>query len=314
MEGDNRKVGRRPAAAFERRHRYICDSGEKGRCKEGKSQYVASGQRSNYLYFVKAFIVTVFCTAAAWLMSRAGLRETNQAMVFLLGVVFVAARYGRGPGILASVASVLAFDFFLVPPYLSFNVSDSEYFITFGVMLIVAILISTLTYRIRLQVEAARNREWRTASLYRLSKKLSATAGIQQLVAAGQQQLSESLNSEVVIFLADESGRLRASVGRSGSFAAIEKEVAVAQWVYGHNQAAGAGTDTLPDASAIYVPMKCPRGVIGVLGLKPDEPTRFSSPDQRQILEMAADQLALSIERDRLAEQIQEVLRQKGAI
>jgi two-component system sensor histidine kinase KdpD len=94
----------------------------------------------------------------------------------------------------------------------------------------------------------------------------------------------------------------------------VEKEIAVAQWVYEHGQIAGAGTDTLPDANAIYVPLTCPRGAVGVLGLKSFEPARFSAPDQRQILEMAADQLALSIERDRLAEQAQELLRRKGAI
>lgn len=288
--------------------------GQKDPTDKSNAQYPVSRHKTNYLSFVNTIVVTAISAVLAKLMNIAGLSETNQAMVFILGVVFVTAKYGLGPGILASVAGVLAFDFLLVPPYYSFRVTDTEYFITFAVMLTIAILISTLAFRIRRQVETLRQRQWRTEALYRLSRKLAATAGTHQLVAVAQDLLSESLTSEAAIFLPDEAGRLKAAVSRPSSFAGMEKEIAVAQWVYEHNQIAGTGTDTLPDAIAIYVPMTCPRGAVGVLGLKSGEPGRFNAPDQRQILEMAADQLALSIERDRLAEQIQDVLRQKGMI
>jgi two-component system sensor histidine kinase KdpD len=299
--------------------------GKKDPVNESKYEHrqVGAGRRViNYLPFGKAIIAVAICTGVACLMKWAGLSGTNQAMVFILGVAYIAARHGLCPGILASVAGVLAFDFFLVPPYFSFNVSDTEYFITFAVMLVIAVLISTLAHRIHLQVETMRQRQWRTEALYRLSRKLASTAGISQLVAEAQKQLSETLSSEVSIFLpegfdssiASGAGRLKPVVGRGSGFAAVEKEIAVAQWAYEHNQIAGAGTDTLPDAIAIYVPMTCPRGVIGVLGVKSYEQGRFAVPDQRQILEMAADQLALSIERDRLAEQAQQVLKLKGAV
>lgn len=155
-----------------------------------------------------------------------------------------------------------------------------------------------------------------------MSRKLASTAGTGQLVIEAQKELSETLSSEVAIFLpegfessiASGTGRLKPVVGRGSGFAAEEKEIAVAQWVYEHNQFAGEGTDTLPDAKAIYVPMTCPRGVVGVLGVRPEEQGRFAEPDQRQILEMAADLLALSIERDRLAEQAQQVLKLKAAL
>ena len=79
---------------------------------------------------------------------------SNLIMVYLLGVVVVATRAGRGPTALASVLSVAVFDFFFVPPYLSFAVSDTEHLITFTVMLIVALVISGLTVRIRAQADA----------------------------------------------------------------------------------------------------------------------------------------------------------------
>ena len=74
----------------------------------------------------------------------------NLSMVYLLGVAIVATRWGRGPSIAASIVNVAAFDFFFVPPYFSFAVSDIEYVLTFGVMLIVAILISSLAAKARL--------------------------------------------------------------------------------------------------------------------------------------------------------------------
>jgi len=276
--------------------------------EEGKSDSIVRTRRIDYTRFGKAILVTAICTAMAWLIHWIGLSETNQVMIFFMGIAFVAALYGRGPGILSSIASVLAFDFFFVPPYFSFTANDTQYFITFGVMLTIAILISTLSHRIRRQVEMLRQRERRTEALYHLSRKLAATAGLYQLVTIAQLEISASFASEVAIFLPDESNRLKATIGGPNSFAAIEKEIAVAQWVFEHGQLAGAGTDTLPDANAIYVPLTGSRGTVGVLALRSIELGRFTAPDQRQLIEMVANQLALAIERDSLAEQAQKVL------
>ena len=199
-----------------------------------------------YGKYAWAVLITIACTMVAWLFHRIGLSEANQVMVFFLGVAFVAARFGLGAGILASVLSVSAFDFFFVPPYFTFAVNDTQYFITFAVMLTISVLISTLAHRIRRQAEASRQRERRTESLYRLSRKLAGTAGTHQLVTAAEMELAESFASEVAIFLPDESGRLKATIGGPASFTANEREIAVAQWVFEHGQLAGAGTDTLP--------------------------------------------------------------------
>jgi two-component system sensor histidine kinase KdpD len=82
-----------------------------------------------------------------------------------------------------------------------------------------------------------------------------------------------------------------------------ENELAVATWTFEHGQLAGRGTDTLPDASMHYQPLKTTRGVIGVLGVKPTSPNSYMSPDQRRILDAFVNQVALAIEGARLAEQ-----------
>jgi two-component system sensor histidine kinase KdpD len=267
----------------------------------------------DYGNYARAVVVAALCTVVAWLTHRLGLSETNQVMVYFLGVAYVAARYGRGPGIVASALGVLAFDFFFVPPQFSFAVRDTQYFITFAVMLVISVLISTLAHRIRRQAEASRQRERRTELLYRFSRKLAGIAGTHQLVAAAEAQLSESFASEVAIFLQNEAGRLQATLGGPASFAANEREIAVAQWVFDHGQLAGAGTDTLPDAHALYLPLGGSQGAVGVLALRPIELGRFNAPDQRQMLETLASQVALAIERDRLAEQAQKILVQAEA-
>ena len=104
-------------------------------------------------------MVIVVCGILGWLSHASHLTEANIVMVFLLGVALVAARYGRGPAIATAVVNVLVFDFFFVPPYLQFAVSDAQYVLTFAVMLIIGIIISTLTARIKDQLRAARRLE-----------------------------------------------------------------------------------------------------------------------------------------------------------
>ena len=265
-------------------------------------------QRVPYIELVKAIGVVAAFTGIAALMRLAGLSTINQAIIYFLGVAFVAVRYGRQASIVASFLSVMAFDFFFVPPYLTFEVHDTQYFITFLVMLAIALTISTLAHRIRQQAQASRQRERRTQLLYRFTRELAATAGIRQLVAAAEALLAEAFTAEIAVFLPDQAQHVKLSAGSSASFAASEREASVAQWVFEHRQEAGSGTDTLPDAKALYVPLISPLGVAGVLAVRTIELNRFDSPDQRQLLETLAGQLALAIERDQMTQQAQKVL------
>src|SRR6185437_3640921 len=180
------------------------------------------------------------------LIHRAGLAEANLVMILLLSVVYSAARYGRGPGIFASIASVLLFDFFFVPPYLTFAVSDTQYLITFAVMFGIAILTSTLASRIRAQAETSRERARRTEALYNMGRRLAGQVGSHQLADVAARQAAATFGGETAVFLPDVSGRLKLASGQQVGFAAKENELAVAQWVFAHQQQAGLGTNTLP--------------------------------------------------------------------
>ena len=241
-------------------------------------------------------------TAVACVFNRVGLSDADLVMSFLLGVVLIAARIGKGPSIYASVISVLLFNFLFTEPYYTLTVTDTRYVFTFLVMLGIGLLISTLTSRIQAQAELSRRRERHTEALYRLSRRLAGTLGSHQLVAASEEQLSEIFGGEVIIFLPDHQQTLSPVLPHRQAFAENSNEVAAALWVYEHGRLAGSGTDTLPSAQALYLPLIGPEGTVGVLAIRPAQAEQLAKPEQRQLLNTFASQIALALERDRLSE------------
>jgi two-component system, OmpR family, sensor histidine kinase KdpD len=252
-----------------------------------------------------ALAAVAVATAIAWAVFPY-VAASNLVMVYLLGVIAVAARSGRGPSLLVSLLSVAAFDFFFVPPYFTFAVSDTEYLITFAVMLVVALVISGLTLRIRAQAEAARQDQRRIAALYAMSRELASTRGVDGLLGVAVRHIGEVFKADVVVLLPGPDGRL-APAGETGEAPTrATSEIAVAQWVYEHGQVAGRGTDTLPGATALYLPLPASRGTVGVLGMTPQDPGSLQTPQQLHQLETFASQTALAIERARLAEEAEQ--------
>ncbi len=257
-----------------------------------------------------ALVALLLACLVAWAFQDFGLAEANKAIVFLLAVALVAARLGLGPGLLATVGGVLAFDFFFVPPYRTFAVADAQYVITFAIMLVVAMIISTLAARLRRQIRSARARERRLEALYRLSRELSAVSGSHQLALAAQREVAGMFGTAVTIYLPGEGSGLQPAVPATDHAVAGPREIAVATWVFDHGEMAGSGTDTLPDADALYLPMVTPRGVAGVLSVAPPDGELLLSPANRQLLETVSTQIGAAVERDELADETRRALLQ----
>src|SRR5204862_4029199 len=119
-----------------------------------------------------------------------------------------AMRTGRGPSLAAAVLSVAAFDFFFVPPYFTFAVTDVRYLFTFAVMLIVGLVISSLTVRTRTQAEAAQHRERQTAALYAMSRELASTRGTDELLQIAVRHVAEVFRTTVAVLVPDGGGTL----------------------------------------------------------------------------------------------------------
>lgn len=256
----------------------------------------------DYLYAVCGVLCA---TVASWLMFPY-FAAANLIMMYLIAVITIAIRFGRGPSAMASVLSVAAFDFFFVPPYFTFTVSDAQYFLTFSVMLVVALVISNLAVRIRQQAELARYREHRTSVLYSMSRDLATHRGTGILAQLAAKHLRDVFDAQVAIFLADAEKRVQLQRGELLFFELNPKESGVAQWVYDHNEGAGLGTDTLPGASALYLPLVASSGAIGVVAVRPKDPSLLLDPEQLHLLESLVNQVALAIERTRLSDEAQQ--------
>ncbi len=218
----------------------------------------------------------------------------NVVMVFLLTVVGVAVWLGRGPAVLAAIVNVAAFDFFFVPPRLSFAVSDVQYLLTFGVMLVVGLVIGQLTAGLRFQARVAGQREARSHALFEAARDLSNTLTQDQAVEAAQAVIAREFNAQVAIFTLDLDERLHAP---SLDNAMSDIDPGAAQWALDRQQPAGLGTDTLAGSPWLYLPLKATTRSRGVLALRPTESQSLLLPEQRQQLETFAALTAMAIER-----------------
>ncbi len=246
------------------------------------------------------------CTCIALIMYPYFTR-VDVAMIYILGVVVIASRTGNGPSLLASFLSVAAFDFFFVPPYYTFAVSDVKYFVTFIVMFIVASVTSRLTLRVREQAEAARRRERSTAALYRLSRELVHEREIERLSEIASKHISDVFSQKAFVLLPDKDDNLAIPVAGLAAVSLDERELSVAQWAFGHRQKAGRGTDTLPGGRGLYVPLVAASRTVGVIGIMSDYAGPFDS-EQIHVLENFAHQVAMALERAFLAEDAQRAL------
>ena len=226
----------------------------------------------------------------------------NIAMLFLLDVVLVALKYGRGPAVLAAFLSVGFYDFFFVPPRFSFAVSDVQYLLTSAVMLIVALIIGQLTANLRYQARVATHRELRLRSLYEMARDLSSVLVQSEVVEISRKFVSATFGVKAALLLADESEKLLQDPAFS------EADLSIAQWCYDHNMPAGLTTDTLAGSKMLYLPLQAPMRTRGVLAVEPENVRWLMVPEQRRQLDGFSALIATALERVHYIEVAQQAL------
>ena len=249
-------------------------------------------------------LVLVLATTLICQPAHRYLGPTNLVMIYLLAVVLAATRLGRRPAVLTAFLSVLAFDFFLVPPRFSLAVSDSEYLVTFAALFTVGVVISTLVSQARERAEAIRVREVQTASLYYLSRDLTVASDMRGILDAVVRNIEESLRARLAVLL-PEGERLEVR-GGSSDLALGVKELAVADWAFRNRSVAGRGTDTLGSARLLYLPLQTTGEVLGILGVELADDSDYDSPQSRMLLQAFATQAALAIDRVHLGKQAEQ--------
>ncbi|HTT09169.1 MAG TPA: DUF4118 domain-containing protein [Gammaproteobacteria bacterium] len=245
-------------------------------------------------HFLWAVIICITTTLLAMPLALY-FHLVNIIMLYFLGVIVAAFRFGRYPGILAAVLSVVAFDFFFVPPVLSFTVADTEYLVTFAVMLGVAVTVSNLAANLRYQARVSMLRERRASALYEMGRELSGALVTVQIVEIARRHITGTFQAGTWIFLSDLNDKLIPV--KAGDDGEAPTDASIAQWVFDNEHPAGLGTNTLAGAPAYYLPLKAPMRTRGVLAVKPARPESFFLPEQYRLLETFASQIALALER-----------------
>jgi len=220
-------------------------------------------------------------------------------LVYLLAVILLSLRVGRGPVLLAGVLSALTWNFLFIPPRFTFRIEKVEDGLLFGTYFVVALVAGQLTARIRAQALAERRREGRAVALFQLTRALAEARTLDEAVFAALRQADALFGAKTALLLADAAGGLAPHF--AGSFALDDKERGVADWVFRHRRPAGRFTETLPGAAALHLPLVREERAVGVLGVAVPRATTLTLA-QRDLLEAFARQLALSVEREHLRE------------
>ena len=232
----------------------------------------------------------------------------NVDLVFLTAVVGVAVRLGLWPSLLASVASSFAYNYFFLPPAYTFSITGPTNVAAFVFFILVAVIVSTVAARGRTETVAAMDRARATESLYSFSRKLAGAGTLDDVLWATAYQTALMLKVRVVLLL-PEHGSIAVKAGYPPEDILDEADLAAAKWAWENDRAAGRGSDTLPGAKRLFLPMHTGRGAIGVMGIDSDKPGPLLTPDQRRLLDALRDQGALAIERVRLVEEMDRVER-----
>jgi two-component system sensor histidine kinase KdpD len=244
-------------------------------------------------YFYSIWLVLVLTIIAFF--AKQYISPTNLVMFYLIGVVVAAVTWGLWSAIFTAAVSVVAFDFFFVNPYFSFRISDTQYLITFAAFLFVGVVISFLVVRSKDSASAAQRREEYTSALYALSVDLASANDIHRALEIVSGHVRRSCHCRSV-YLLPMGSYLVVTYADSG-LDLDEKEMTAASWTYRNGIASGKDTDTLSSASLKYYPLRTSSGVVGVMGIKPEEQTGIIRLEQERLIESFASQTALAVER-----------------
>jgi two-component system, OmpR family, sensor histidine kinase KdpD len=263
-----------------------------------------SHQPLDYLFTAVAMAVAL---GVAWTLEPwIGVESVD--LVFLTAIVGVAAKFGLGQSIAASVAGALLYNYFFLPPLFTFTITDPKNVAAFLSFVIVAIIVSNIASRLRNQTVIAVNRASTTESLYGFSRKLTATGTLDDVLWATVFQIASMLKVRVVLLL-PENGTLAVKAGYPPEDTLDPSDIAAATWAWTNDRPAGRGSDTLPGSHRLFLPLRTARGIVGVVGIDNDRTGPLLTPDQRRLFDALVNQGALAIERVHLVADVEQAKR-----
>jgi two-component system sensor histidine kinase KdpD len=247
-------------------------------------------KRMRYVWTIAVTVATALAAAALY----PHFELATVVLIFMLAVVLVAVRWGRGPAILSTLLGVAMVDFFFVPPRFSFEFADSHYLLTFVVMLSAGVVVGQLAGNLRFQARVASHREKRARTLYQFARDLAKLQTTSQVIETAESFMSRQFRARVSVLVPDATGML---VSPTGSGMSNPFDSTAAQWAFDQAQQAGAGTDTLAGNEYLFLPLKAPTKTRGVLAVRPERTRDLFIPEQRHQFEIFAALVATTLER-----------------
>jgi two-component system sensor histidine kinase KdpD len=275
------------------------------RAEETTKQQTAASPRPDFT--VRPYLASSLLVAAALatgLALQQWLTPNSVSLAFLTAVLAAAAWFGLGPSLYACVASVLAYNFFFLPPLYTFVIADPENVVALFFFLIAALIASNLAARMRAQTLSARERSRVTEQLYQFTRKIAAAPDLDDLLWATAYQVAVMLEVRVVLLM-PQDGTLSVRAGYPPEDQLDRDNLAAASWAWQSDRPAGRGSDNLPGVSWLFLPLRTGRGPVAVIGLERDRPGALLTPDQRRLLDALTDQAALAIERVHLSQDLE---------
>lgn len=268
-----------------------------------KTKHKSFMRDQSVLDLVKTFGILMLCTILGVLFDYLGFSESNIIIIYILGVLLISNHtMGRFYGILSSFFGVLLFNFFFTSPKLTLNAYGADYPITFLVMLIAALITSTLAMRVKNNAKGTAMQMHRTEVLLDASRKLQRTKNMSDIITEASQQLIKLLDKPFALYLAHENTLAEPLTFYPPIDTKWEElcinadEQAVAAWVLKNRKPAGISTDTLPGAKAFYLPIRSHETVFAVIGIamKNDEQME---PFERSLLSAMLGEIAFAVEK-----------------
>ncbi len=264
--------------------------------------------REGYFWAIAAMAT---CTVVTW-FTVDHFDQSSRVMFYLLGVAVIAARFGRGPAVLSTILSVLLFDFFFTQPRFSLLVDDPQDVVTFAILLMVALLISSLMENIHNEAKSSALGKQRISSIYAMSSELVAIRDTQNVMLIAEKHLAEVFNVRAVVLLPNETGKIILPKEAGPAQLRHNIDLNLAQRIYEQGQLKEPDTNVQPDG-LIYAALKAHSKIVGVLALLPLNPSGVEQPDQQLLLANFASQISLALERIFFATEAQNVLKKMEA-
>jgi two-component system sensor histidine kinase KdpD len=258
----------------------------------------------HYGWSALAVAVTV---GIAWVFNAAMAHALGSVgMLFLVPVLLSAVSFGLRPALFTAFVSVMAYNFFFLPPLYTFTIVDPNNWLSFAVLLLVAITAGNLAARVRVQADLAAARAAIAGELFRFTGKLAGIARLDDILWAAAFQIASMLKTNVVILLPDPATkRLEIRIGYPPEDELDAQDLAAAAWCWEKGKAAGRNAETLPGAKRLFLPMRTGGGLVGVIGLQRHDKALLT-PEERRLLDALVDQTALATERAELVEKVDE--------